>query len=506
MKQVRRIVRLFCTPRSSALSQADLRLRGAVLSSLAMAANKAVQIVATIVTTAMMVQYLGAESFGMTMAVAGFCQSFLFETGVSEGVKLRLIEAFSRDDRQAAQAYVSTGMLALVAVMAVIGAVFYASFPFIPWQHVFHVASPSAASELHRMVAIGVALLLAMIPLKLMREIYTANQKGYVHSFWTLAGTALSVGGVWFAISCDLGMLGVLLGMYATSVVASAACGAHLFLRDMPWLRPTPRGVRLWAWKRLWSDGSMLFLLGVALMAINGADLMLVNYCLGGAATSTYSFALRLFLYVQVIVSFVTYPAWPALAHAAQAGDCRWIRKASRTLLAGSLWFGTAACGLAVVFGRQLIGIWSGGHADVGRPLLFLLAVYIVLRIWCAVFDVLLRALGRVRLLSVATILEALLHVVLGVVLMYHMGLVGMALASVVSVLATRAWLLPTEYWHAVASLNRLSPGAAAPALPSLEEPLNVTQCSTLGVDPGDRRRAQPCAGRGRGGRQVLIR
>ncbi len=428
------------------LSESETRVAKAGFSSLGQAGNKAVNILVTIVSVPLMVGYLGAEYFGVAMAIAGFAQWFLFDTGIAEGVKVRLIESFACDDRQGARAYISTGLFVLLLIGVVAACLFYVLFPGLNWEAIFNV--DTSLQGLHASILLIVSIMLVMIPLKILREIYTANQRGYVFSLFVMTGTIVGLGGIWLATRTDFGIVAILAGLYVPMLVATIACGLYLFLKDMPWLRPSFSTVSMAAWKKMWGVSLGLLMFGIARMMINGTDIFLVNYYKGGSDASVYSLSIRLVLYIEVIVGFLIYPAWPAIADAIQKTRKRWVLKASKTMFGLSFGFAVPACALLVIFGGGLIRVWSRGQIESSWSLLFVLGFYLIIRIWCDVFATLLRALGRVHFLGIATLVEAFLHIGLGIYLLQRMGVMGLAIGSIVSTAVTRGWVLPLEcYW-----------------------------------------------------------
>ena len=435
--------------RKGDMSASQSRVLKAGLSGMGQALFKGSQILVTIVSVPLMMAYLGNETFGLAMALIGFSQCFLLtDAGLGEGVKLRLVESMAREDREAVRSYVSTGFFAIFLLVPVVSLGFCTAYPLVAWETVFHVAPDSSSVGLRPALLASLIPLFFLLPLRILREIYTADQRGYVYFSILSVGTLASLGGIVAAIQFDLGLVGILLAMQGSVLLAHLACALYLFVWDMPWLAPRWSHVRRWAWKNMWSDSLMLFVLGVSLIAINGTDVFLVNHYLGGSDASVYSLSLRVFLYVEVVTSFLTYPAWPAIGNALQKGEHRWARNASRFLFVSTMLFAVAMCGLLMVFGKSLISVWSRGLVIADPALLLVLACYVMTRIWCAVFGILLRAFGRVRCQTAATLAEAVLHVGLGIVLLQHFGLLGMAVGSLFSILVTRAWALPLEYWH----------------------------------------------------------
>ena len=446
MIPIRKIVTILARRSTAEFSESEVRIRKAAFSSLGQAINKGTNILVTILSVPLMTAYLGGEYFGVAMAITGFGHWFLFDTGVAEGVKVRLIETFAAGNRRASQAYVSTGFFALLVVLVVCTGIFCLLFPIINWGVLFNVAP--GPSHLHASILLIAAMVLTMIPLKILREIYTADQRGYVFSLWRTAATVASLGGIWLATRSDLGIPGILLGLHGPVVIATILCGLHLVWKDMPWLRPRISSVSMSAWRNMWAVSLGLFMFGIARMAINTSDIFIINFLQGGEEAAVYSLTIRLVLYVETVVSFLTYPAWPAIADAIQKRRKQWVWKATRAMFLLSFGFALPMCGLCVVFGKPIISAWSQGRVETTVGLVVVTTIYGMLRIWCNVVGTIVRALGRVSSLGIATFAEAILHVVLGCLLLQRMGPIGLALGSVISVALTRCWVLPLECYR----------------------------------------------------------
>ncbi len=441
MTRLARITAIVVAPRPALLTESDRRIRGAALSAVGQAATKCTQIVVTVITVPLMIACLGANGFGAAMAIAGFAQWFLLDTGIAQGLQMRLIETLAQDDRRQSQAYVSTGLFALSAVSVLFAAVFFAIFPFLDWAKVFHI--DAYASNLHASLVVVVVSVLLMIPLKILREVYMAAQRGYMYSLWMTLGTVGSLVGISLATRSGGGMCAVFAGMYLPVLLSVLAGCMYLFVVDMPWLQPNLSSISGKAWKQMWPESAGFLAMGISLMIINGSDIFLVNYFLGGHEASAYSLSLRIFLYIQVVVSFLTYPAWPAIGNAIQRREIGWAVKAARALFAVSLGFAIPTCVLLVVFGKRLVSCWSRGEVQADQFLLVLLAVYVLARIWCALFGIILNAMGCIRIQGITSSIEGFLHLTLGIALLHRFGAVGLAAASLISVLLTRAWVLP---------------------------------------------------------------
>lgn len=434
-------------------SPATSRIRNAGLSSLGMAFHKAVQFLVTLVSLPLMLHYLGEVQFGIFMAIIGFTQWFLLDLGLGDAVKIRLIQAFAHRRLDTARRYVSVGIAGLVLVSVLFTLAFAVLYPRLPWSRIFRAETAEGASQAAECLAVAMTMVLLAIPLRLLREIYTADQRGYVYSLWLTGATLVSLPAIALAAHLDLGMPGLAFAMHGTVVVGLVGCALYLFIRDNPALRPRFSDIEPVLWRPLLPDSVSFLVLGVGLMAINGTDIFLVNYYRGGSEAAIYAFSWRIFVYLHTFVGFLTYPAWPALGDALAASDRGWFKKMVKILGVVVLIGSVLPVALLIVLGQQLVTLWSGGIIEVPGLLLLLLGAYTFLRIVVDYAGFILRALGRVRAQAMATLVEAVLHVSLGILLVRQMGLVGMALGGLLALVLTRGWLLPLECYLGIRSI-----------------------------------------------------
>ncbi len=432
----------------SSLSPGRARLARAGASAAGMAGAKVLQVAVSIITVPLMLTYLGKESYGLAMAIVGFSMLFCVGGGILEGVKLRLIECFARNDKSGAQAYASTGFFGILPVAAVSGFCLALAFPLVDWSRLFNLseAAPVSPDMLRLIVAISLLAVMLLIPLSLLKEVYTAAQRGYVFSVFASIGTACSLAAIYAAVRFDLGMIGIVLGLQGSILLTHLGMWVFTFFGKLKWVLPRWRHVSREAFGTMWHDCVMTVLMASGFMIINGTDIVIVNHYLGQNDAATYSVSIRFFIYVEVLLSFVLYPLWPALGEAIQNGEREWVRRMSRRLLCVSIGSGAVLFFCVIMVGRPLIAFWTRDIIHPPLTLYVFLGVYYAIRVVTAVHVTLLRAHGRVRVQSIAQCCEAALHVTLCVLLVQKMGLTGVVFAGIISIAVTQAWLLPLEY------------------------------------------------------------
>lgn len=421
----------------------DRRLMRAGLSSFALGLAKGLQFLISLATVPLVLGYLGKTDYGMVIAVASIVGWLAIgDFGIGLGVKNTLIDAYARDDKSAAQHYVSTGLIALTLVALLFAIVFAVMFPLIPWASIIKV-DLNDYSKLEMTVAVTALLLFVSLPLNVIRQIYSAEQKEYINSLWTVAGVCMGLVILLVTVWLDLGILGVILGLYGMNFVSIFGCGIYIFTRDKKWLKPSWRSFSRSAWKRIWSGGIMFFIIQLGMIGIFQSNVIIVSSFLGVPSVPDYSVPSTLFIYIGLLVSFIVFPFWAAFGEAAVKEDWHWIKKNLRRLIRVSLSISIVLAAVLILIGPQLISRWTGGVIIPSHALLLVFGLSTITKAYFSVHSVLLNGLNRLRIQAAVAIIHGLVSVLLAILLVQKIGLVGVVIAEFLSALFTSAWVLP---------------------------------------------------------------
>jgi O-antigen/teichoic acid export membrane protein len=333
-----------------------------------------------------------------------------------------------------------SGTLAAASTVAII---------VVPWARWLRLEQSPAAVLVQTPWVVGLSLCLVvlLIPLQVLKEIYTADQRGYVFSLFMAGGAMLSLAGVWIVWRVDAGWLGVVAALQGSIAVAYFALALYWRVDRLRWMTPQRHRIDRAAWLEMRGDCGWMFLMSVSCLLINSGDVFWVNLMRGGRQATDYALAIRFFLYGEVLLSFLLYPLWPMLGQALHAGDRQWARAVSRRVLWSVAGIAVLMYSLAATCGGHLVTLWTGGVVTVDSPLLYaVLAAWFLARAINYAFTVILRAHGRIRVQCAAQVAEAVLHMALVLTLGSAWGLVGVATGGLLAALVTQSWALPWDY------------------------------------------------------------
>lgn len=334
-------------------------------------------------------------------------------------------------------------------------------------------------------------------------------------------GAVVQILGAWAGLRLGLGTVGFAAVLLGGQVLGPALAVADLARRER-WARFRPGDVsraRLVALARPSRD---FFLLQVALLVILNTDSLVIALALGAAAVPAYAVPYRLALIPASLLTVFTSAAWPALAALHARGEAAALRAtwAATVRITGALALGASL--VVALFGRDLGALWVGGEVALSAGVGAAVAAYAFLLVVESGSAVLLNATGRTGGQVRCALAAAALNLALSLALVRPLGVVGVALGTLLASLATTAWWVPRAAaraldgaagpaWRAIAgrwigpglatlalglALDRLVAGAwpraAAAAALGL---VHLALCWRLTLEPGERRRALAWAG-----------
>ncbi len=331
--------------------QSKERYRRAALTALGSLGSKGVTLLTLLVSVPLTVHYLGAERFGLWMAVSALVAFLnLLDFGLGNGLLNRVVEANGRGDLRGVHAAVSSGFFLLCGVAAGLLALFAVLYPLLPWPALFNVRTPSAMAEAGPAVAAFVVTFALGLPMSVVSRVQLGFQEGLRSNLWQIAGNLAGFVALLVVVACQGGLVWLVAGVTGLPVLVQALNGLHYFHRRRPELRPQWQTCSRDEGHRLAQTGGALFLLQVFALAWNYLDVFVITHAVSLEAAGHYAVLLRLFGVTMVAQFFIT-ALWPAYGDALARRDTAWARRTLSRALLGSL-------GLCVTAGMPLV-IWG---------------------------------------------------------------------------------------------------------------------------------------------------
>ncbi|MEV6371700.1 lipopolysaccharide biosynthesis protein [Micromonospora musae] len=402
--------------------------------------GKAVGLIAPMLITPLAFTHLGAERYGMWMAVTSLTSMALFaDFGLGNGLLTRLARLYAAGDRPAAAREVASAYALLGSLAAALLGVLVATVQLIPWPALLNVTEPDVARDTRAVVLLCFGSFLVNIPLALVQRVQYAHQQVAQSNLWQAVGSLLSAGLVVAGVVADVEPVLLIAAAVLAVPLMNAANTICYFAWQNPELRPRPRYVRRLTARGLLRLGLRFFVISVLSSVVLNIDGFLVGRVLGMTAAANYAVVMRVFSVLALFVTLVNLPLWPANGEALARGDLAWVRRNTRRMscLSAAV-VALPALGL-VLFGNDVLRFWIRSDELTHVPVLLLgaLAGYSLLIAVVSPIFMVQNSIGLLRPQFVGWLACLVLAIPLKVLLAGQLGLSGVALASVVSYAAT---------------------------------------------------------------------
>ncbi|WP_163407812.1 lipopolysaccharide biosynthesis protein [Flavobacterium ajazii] len=385
-----------------------------------------------LITVPLTLSYLGAERYGLWMAISSILALMGFaDLGLGNGLLNAVSKANGKESESDAQIAVSSTFFILTGIACLLFLVFIFIYPFISWESVFNVKSKIATEESGPTMFVLVVMLLINMPLGVIQRIQDGYQEGYRFQLWLIVGSLLSLFGLLLCIYFKSGLVWLVITFSGGQLIATLLNGMMLFTKKRSNLIPKLKYFDVIIGKQLMNAGFVFFLLGLFTLLGNTSDNLILAQILGAKSVAGYEIVKKVFLF-SMFTQFIIQPLWPAFAEAMVSGDIEWAKKTLKKGLLLSI-SGAAVISLPLlIFGRQIISFWVGKEFMPSWSLLLGFYMYVLIANYGGVMSTFLNSgeLLHKQILIVA--LASICSLFLKIYLSLNFGVSGIIWATVI--------------------------------------------------------------------------
>ena len=453
---------------SDRLSGVSLRVRRASMTTLMNGSLAATRSLISIFTIAILVRYLGKESYGLCLTITGMVNWLgLTQGGLGQSLKNELIHTQialgdaggeACEGNVAATRLFSTAFVFLVILMTGTGLVLTLIAGVLPWPLILNYPDFYQDPRYLHLILTSLWIILITIPFSMVRAAYSAFQLEYKLSPYLIFGLFAGLLFFLIAIRTNAGQTVAITSPLIANLVGLIVGAAFM---------PRALGVRLrWSLvqfsvlRGLYRAGVWFLIMEASWVLIVQADIFLVNLILGSGYATVFALHAQMFSYAQAAVLLLITPYWSAIGDAWRKGERAWLRSWVRRLAAASV--GVTACWLAAMqlAGRPLMERWSHGQVEWNPLLALAIGANVLVQSVTGVYSTALGSLGIARDQGRMMVLQAILNVMVCYLLIRRLGVIGAALGSFITYSLTSAWYIPFRLRLALRTSLR-TPGRA---------------------------------------------
>jgi O-antigen/teichoic acid export membrane protein len=394
------------------------------------------------------VSHLGQAEYGVWMLVASMTAYFqLLDLGYGNGVVRHLVDADRRGDADDVNRIASTFVWVYGGIAMIVGAAIAVMLTtVVPRFPHLSPAQVRVAQWLFAILGVRVAI---GFPLTVFGAVTNARQ-GFALNNLVAGVTVVASGVCTYAVLESGGGLVTLVAATTLVNVLGYAGYAWTAYRVMPTLRIRPSYFSAAHWRDVTSFSLYLFVINIAGQISFNIDNVVIGATLGPVAVAVYTIALRLSEYQRRLCDQFSGMLFPVVMAFGADRDREALK---RTLIEGNrialaLVAGAGVC--LVGFSQPLIVRWMGS-AFAGSVAPFnVLALAGVIVVSQAASSNVLIAVGRHRTVTWIWLAESAFNLVLSLILVRRMGLVGVAVGTLVPLVIGHLVVMLTAACRAV--------------------------------------------------------
>lgn len=353
-----------------------------------------------------------------------------FDIGLGNGLRNRLAEALALEQKEKGRILVSTTLVMLIGI--IVPMVLLLSFIIynVDCYSLLNVDSQQVP-HLEGILTASFAIVGGTFIFKFIGNIYLALQLPAINNLLIALGQTVALVLV-FVLS--------LLGDHSLMHVAVAYTISPLlvYLLSYPitftryaYLRPSFCLFRKDQLKGLLGMGFKFFMVQIAGLVLFATSNLIISNMFSPAEVTPYQIAYRYFSLSVMVFTLIAAPLWSASTDAYAKNDWSWIRRMMQKMKRVLVLFFLLLVVMTLV-ADFIYRIWVGEDIKIDMLLSATIALYQFVLIYSTCYSNVLFGIGKIRVITIVTILEAVAYIPLAYVMGKAFGTVGIVMALIV--------------------------------------------------------------------------
>ncbi len=352
------------------------------------------------------------------------------DIGLGNGLRNKLAESIAKGERERARSQISTTfvMLALIIVplLIIIGTLIYS----IDCNKLLNV-DKNIVPNFPDILFASVVLVGFTFVFKFIGNIYLGLQLPAVNNLLVVAGQTVALIIIFVLSLFNVkSLLSVAIAYTASPLVIYLISYPITFTR-YSYLRPSLKKFDYGELKGLFSLGIMFFVLQLAALTLFASSNILISKLFTPADVTPYQISYRYFSLTIMLFSLISAPLWSATTDAYTKNDIQWIenimKKMRRIMVAFAL-----LLGIMLLVSQFVYDIWLGSQMGITFLLSGAMAFYMMVLIFSTCYSNMLFGIGKIRVITVVTVIEAVVYIPLAVLLGRNLGVLGVIIALII--------------------------------------------------------------------------
>jgi O-antigen/teichoic acid export membrane protein len=361
---------------------------------------------------------LNKTEYGIWLTMFSVFGWFLvFDLGIGTGLKNKLTIAIAKNDIPLAKKYVSTGYVAIGALLLMLSLLFLIAVPFINWVAFFKLPVEDSGGFLWIVAVFGTVTLMSFLFNLIHTVLFAYHKIGLSNLLLFLPQFSLLLLTYLFKYLHVSSFFVVALAFILTPLFFNLIYTVVLFTGRYKMIRPSLKQYDRRYLKDILVLGLRFFAVQIAGMVIFSTDNIFISHLYSPARVTEYNIVIRYFSIIGVVFSVITSPMMALYTHAIAKDEYNWVRKQVAKLI--KMWFVFIFISAGMVLVSSFVfHIWIGASFNVPIAFVILIALYMLQNIWNNIFVVPVNGMGKIKLQVIYSFASAVINIPL--ILFFH--------------------------------------------------------------------------------------
>lgn len=305
--------------------------------------------------------FSGDAVLGVWLTLLSILQWIMtFDLGLGNGLKNKLVEALSKDDKEKAKELVSCTYFSTILIGAIIMVAGILFFSLIDLNKMFNI-SPIIVSPLYLKLSVIIAFISICLEfiLKNVISIYQALQKQAISSSFSLISSFLLIcyASIFKFAQPNLQILFISIAYLFIINLPFLFGTLNVFNKNLKFAKPSIKYFTLKGSKAVMSLGLAFFVIQISLLVINSTNNFLISNIFGSETTVIFTKYYRPYNIIYSLFALISVPYWAMVAKAKSEGDIVYVRKMFKEIVMFALLFAVLLTFMTIIL-QPFLNLW----------------------------------------------------------------------------------------------------------------------------------------------------
>jgi len=351
-----------------------------------------------------------------------------FDIGLGNGLRNRLAMSIATGDKILSKQQISTTFVMLSAIVIPLIIILCFVTNNIDCYALLNVKK-TYVSNLSNIIILSFSLVGATFIFKFIGNVYLALQLPAINNLLVALGHTLSLLGI-FCLSQTfktINLMHVAL-IYTASPLIVYILSYPITFTKYKHLRPSIFYFNKKELHNLFGLGIKFFFIQIGALILFASSNFIISHVFSPKEVTPYQVSFRYFSLVNILFTIISAPLWTATTDAYAKNDWDWISTMTKKMNYILKIFVIVLI-IMLALANPIYSLWVGKSVHIPFSMSAMMALYTSVLIYGTCYSNILCGIGKIRLITIITIIEAIIYIPMALITSKYLGLVGIIVA-----------------------------------------------------------------------------